>query len=1301
MNGPRIFEDGKTRLDAAIREYDQAVFHLAARAVTDLKDQLQMGQKLKQDEELLRWLSGPFESPWLVEGQLVLFRRQRAEATLQWARDMPEFQTWRSSTEKNSPLWIRGTLGLGKSIMAAYFIDLLKCHYPNAIVSYFFCRSNQPGLTTARDIIRTLAYQCIENDEVGHSVLHELKRKGFGISENQEVDFLLEKLLLDPLRSTRKEIYIILDGVDEADMITSNKLDRSGTPEMHVLLRSLTKIPSVRLLFISRPIADICSIVTNTIVKEIGKNDTAQDIKKYVQDFVAKSIPLQTLFRNESKDPVRYFEEKADGIFLWVVLVIQQLERAKTQSVFRKHLEGFSAASGSMETLYESILSRIDEDHQKWVKEIIRWLVVAERRLSVEDLKSVVEFCVNDQFADFQEFLRVDCGSILQLIPEMDGPDGVQLIHETFRSFILKPEICPPAFLVVEAETHGHVALSSLERLSSSDGSNPINEYWTEFWVSHLFKATSRTQFEILLVHLHRFFTSEGIKTWIKMIEPYDPQHRMIGLQVRVEEEALRQIRDWLGKCQLGEQLPLQRDELVEAAITWRDTILSNVDTLGESVGKAAARVWLYEELDQFKPLITCFRLALKYYWKRSNRTQNNRDELDRLVDTEFEAISAWAGPQGDIVKSNIAIAFFTVFRWDECVRCFDAAKTTKFTEVLVTAYIANRDFAKAIELLHTTIAAHPKDAHLLCYLSNAYLGNGEYDLAIKTLGTAVVESEPDNSSFYIYATYGLWEACNRVGDYDTAIRIFTLATSKNPRSWSLWYLLGQAHVAKDDTDGLCEMFKMAIEKYPKEDVVLHCLHGALNLDSYKLGQIHDICMDKYPDRFVQLVVFHVRNKDFDGALKVLEHALDRNIGIPNFHWSTSLLSVCREKGEYDSGIKMVETALQAHSTNNELLSFLGDAYMAKKDFKSAIKTLERAIKSDSSNQHIARRLFKAYKLNQDYNGATKLAKSNVDEKNSFHSQLWQSKLVEVHQKTGDNDAAVSLFESVVEKSGSWKFGGWSPLLKAYAAKVGYKAAIRRIETAINESQIVLSSSLAYDILDLYKSNGDSTGAIAWFSALVGSHPTDGWSWNVLADAYTADRQYNEAIHVYREAIKRISFDYSFHLRLGDLYLVKLDYTHAIEAYAEAITAAASPTLYCAYIDMRPNQSSEWAEIPIDRNLRKVFLWHSLGETYKCMGDYTAASTVYEIATTGYRTAIEKQNGLLLLCYLEQVERSGSFDVFEKSTLEEPVLWSALGEVYRAKGELADALTAFRNALKMRPDNPWLQGVVQEISRQT
>jgi len=118
---------------------------------------------------------------------------------LKWARDMPAFRDWRlSGLEKESPnrvTWINGTLGVGKSIMAAYFIDLLKCQYPNAIVAYFFCRSKEAGVFTARDILRALAYQCMEKVGAAGEALKELKSQGFQISDNLGIGYLFEMLL--------------------------------------------------------------------------------------------------------------------------------------------------------------------------------------------------------------------------------------------------------------------------------------------------------------------------------------------------------------------------------------------------------------------------------------------------------------------------------------------------------------------------------------------------------------------------------------------------------------------------------------------------------------------------------------------------------------------------------------------------------------------------------------------------------------------------------------------------------------------------------------------------------------------------------------------------------------------------------------------------------------------------------------------------------------------------------------------------------------------------------------------------
>ena len=236
---------------------------------------------------------------------------------------------------------------------------------------------------------------------------------------------------------------------------------------------------------------------------------------------------------------MKYFEEKGDGIFLWVELVIRQLAKAKSMSAFKKALEGFSDASGSMDKLYTGVLSRIQEDDWRWIREIIRWLVVAERQVSEQELKDAVEWCLQDGLADFHDFLEVDCGSIVQLLAGEKDAQIVQLVHETFGAFVVK-EICPSPFFIDKTETHGYVAQKCLQGLLENAIPIVKNLYCSTTWVMHLSKATSSRQENQLLVSLHGFFTSHGAKAWIQHGLRYDNALYRHSLNIGIENQTLQ-----------------------------------------------------------------------------------------------------------------------------------------------------------------------------------------------------------------------------------------------------------------------------------------------------------------------------------------------------------------------------------------------------------------------------------------------------------------------------------------------------------------------------------------------------------------------------------------------------------------------------------------------------------------------------------------------------------------------------------------------------------------------------------------
>jgi len=82
-------------------------------------------------------------------------------------------------------------------------------------------RSGQPGLVTARDITRTLAYLCLIDDEKACEALESLRIRNFTFDENIGVRMLFENLLQEPLKQTDSDVFIVIDGIDEGDWRTS------------------------------------------------------------------------------------------------------------------------------------------------------------------------------------------------------------------------------------------------------------------------------------------------------------------------------------------------------------------------------------------------------------------------------------------------------------------------------------------------------------------------------------------------------------------------------------------------------------------------------------------------------------------------------------------------------------------------------------------------------------------------------------------------------------------------------------------------------------------------------------------------------------------------------------------------------------------------------------------------------------------------------------------------------------------------------------------------------------------------
>lgn len=774
-----------------------------------------MANKQNQDELFLKWLSPSY---WLVEGQLSSVRKQRGKDTLEWARTMPEFEVWRRSDSehesKDRILWIRGTLGVGKTVMAGYFIELLKCLHPDAVVAYFFCRSGQERLKTARDIIRTLAYQCVIDDAEARSALDSLRTKDFRVNDETPVGFLVEKLLQEPLSRTKNMIFIIIDGVDEADWTSIDNSERQPRPEMEAFIKAIGNIPSIHLLFVSRPKPDISRMIPNAATKSLVKSDNMVDIDAYVKTTIEGSERLKEHFLNENVNPSEYFHNKANGIFLWVVVVLHQLLQIKAGSVFRKYLSGFSDASGDMEKLYSSVLMSIQNEDQKWIKEILKWLVVSQRELTVDELKAVVEWSQHDNIPIFQTFLEVDCGALVHLVPIQSKGFNVQLIHETLRSFLINVHDCPAAFYVEEKASHIFAARICLDILSISgeDKRNDFIEYAARHWHWHIARSRdSEQQTSDLLASLYCFFRLSGCKRWVEVLSIRPDEY---NIDIQLEEYALQLVHNTLKAMPQDDTISSDHDkDQHDAAIKWRMAVLETPWILGYDVGKTAAQIWLYEDLP-CDIIAAAFRLALKYYCRGQRIPLDDIEVLQELATNDFINISNHlVDRKRDANTRNLGIGYFVLRLWTDAVIRLKAvvASSDNEREILAylgLAYLNLRDYEQSknsFEIGGWTPRYNRQYYYCLEMLSLVYKAKGNMDGAVNTLKNA-------EHTIWIKTrgvTLALGEIYSSLGDYRSEIALYrSVFDVPDQLSWWERQLLANAYIKDGNQESVVQLYQ-------------------------------------------------------------------------------------------------------------------------------------------------------------------------------------------------------------------------------------------------------------------------------------------------------------------------------------------------------------------------------------------------------------------------------------------------------------------------------------------------------------
>jgi len=376
-----------------------------------------------------------------VDQQRLLWNALRTPAELcpyQWFFETKEYVEWTES-EKNNVLWILAGPGCGKTTLVANVLKRVNGYLGSTQTTgciealtlfYFFDNSNRQTESTAFSCIQTIITQLIEQ---APCLLPLIVKAYSSLSEKPTFTWTWDTLwsvFLNMLQELSKlgcrSVKLIIDAIDECDGESQTVLLES----LQYLLDASGHVPFCSILISSR--INFQRNLSPATLFDMNPDSTASDMEAFIRSAVGDFVHARRLSPLVG-DKIGYFlEQKANGMFLWVRLVLEELHRRDvplTEDVIEGKLQLVPLRISS---IYAEIMRDIQTINRDDVWGILRWLIFARRTMTVDDLEAALCIEYNlPHWYDLAGDLQFICGPLIRIDNE-----EVKFVHETVKDYL-------------------------------------------------------------------------------------------------------------------------------------------------------------------------------------------------------------------------------------------------------------------------------------------------------------------------------------------------------------------------------------------------------------------------------------------------------------------------------------------------------------------------------------------------------------------------------------------------------------------------------------------------------------------------------------------------------------------------------------------------------------------------------------------------------------------------------------------------------------------------------------------------
>lgn len=383
--------------------------------------------------------------------ELAALEDVRIPSSCEWLISKPAYSSW-SNPESDSPpiFWLLGRAGSGKSILCSKVIsDIQK---KNLRCNYFFFNHGTDVNSSIAGCLRALAYQMAKSDKMVLQKVLEMERETVPCVQWDE-GTTWRKLFLGCIFKVSKPLpqFLVIDALDECQNFSAFlKLIRGFPSYMRIFLSS-RGIPEAQ-----QELTSLGSLVESY---QVQNEDILGDLGTLI-DSKMNHFPVSD--RDGQLKLKEKVLSKSSGSFLWVSLIIRELEHAYSEEDAGEILD---EVPEDMNKLYIRMLKTLPSSERatRLTHCLLAWTLMAQRALSLSEMQCAIKLDLNQTIQNLGKSLTAICGQFMSI----DRNDCIQSIHQTARVFLLNQDAVPQ-LAVDEQNSHNRIAQTCLTFLNGN-----------------------------------------------------------------------------------------------------------------------------------------------------------------------------------------------------------------------------------------------------------------------------------------------------------------------------------------------------------------------------------------------------------------------------------------------------------------------------------------------------------------------------------------------------------------------------------------------------------------------------------------------------------------------------------------------------------------------------------------------------------------------------------------------------------------------------------------------------------------